>query len=321
MKGWLFTKTGVPTKLIEKEDPVPKADEVIVKIKASGLCHSDVGALHDEGWMALITAAPVIFGHEGAGEIIEVGANVTDFKVGDRVGIAPINPDVPGDAVGYTRDGVYATHCAVPANQLVPLPDEVSYEYGAMATDAGMTSYHALFARGQAKAGMKVGIIGIGGLGQIAAKMALIEGCTVYAADVSPEARALAKEMGCHGVFEDVREMADLGPELIVDYAGFGTTTSGAVEVVAHGGTVVVVGMGRLETTINTTLLITKAVSLLGSVGGTGEDIKGVYKFMATGELQPTISTIEFERIDEGLKMLERGEVQGRLVAIVNPDN
>ncbi|HBI27119.1 MAG TPA: alcohol dehydrogenase, partial [Peptococcaceae bacterium] len=86
----------------------------------------------------------------------------------------------------------------------------------------------------------KVGIIGIGGLGQFAAGMALIDDMDLYIADVSPDARKLAEEMGIKHVYENVLDMADAGCEVIVDYAGFGTTTAGAIEAVAPGGTVVV---------------------------------------------------------------------------------
>ena len=316
MKGWLFTKTGVEPKLIEKEDPTVVPGEVIIDVKAAGLCHSDVAALEDPGWMSLIPAAPVIFGHECAGIITEVGEGVTNFKVGDRVGVCPMHPET-GEAIGYYRDGGYATKCLVPAVQCVHLPEEVTYVQGAAATDAGMTSYHALFTEGQAKAGMKVGIVGIGGLGQFAAQMAIIAGCEVYAADPSPEARELAHEIGCNKVYENVLEMKNDAPELIVDFAGFGQTTADALDAVAFKGTVVIVGMGILESTISTYLMITKQLTVKGSNGGTPEDIKGVYDFFKTGKLQPKFSEIGFEEIAEGLEKLKNKEVKGRLVAVI----
>lgn len=317
MKGWLFTETGVEPKLIEKEDPEAVPGEVVIDVKAAGLCHSDVGALEDPGWMDLITAAPVIFGHECAGVITEVGEGVDSLQVGDRVGVCPQHPET-GEAIGYQRDGGYATKCLVPAVQCVPLPDEVSFVEGAAATDAGMTSYHALFVEGGAEAGMKVGIIGIGGLGQFAAQMALIEGCEVYAVDTSPKARALAEEMGCHKVYEDVKELEADQPELIVDYAGFGTTTAKALEAAAKKGTVVVAGMGKLESKISTYSMIIKQLNLKGSNGGTPEDIAGVYEYFKTGNLNPQLSTIAFDKIDEGLEKLKNNEVRGRLVAKID---
>ena len=141
--------------------------------------------------MHIITAAPLIFGHECAGVISEIGEGVEGFKIGDRVEVAPIHPET-GAAIGYQRDGGYATKLAVPAVQLVPMPDRVSFAQGAAATDAGMTSYHAIFRTGGAKAGMKIGIIGIGGLGQFGAHAAIAEGAEVYAVDLCPEARELA---------------------------------------------------------------------------------------------------------------------------------
>lgn len=317
VKGWEFTTTHVPLKLVEKVDPVAVPGEVVVDIKASGLCHSDVGALEDESWLDLISPRPMIIGHEFAGVISQVGEGVTGWKVGDRVGVCPMPG---GDGVlgnGYGRDGGYATKSLVREDRLVRIPDNVSFAQGAAATDAGMTSYHAMFGTGGAKPGMKVGVIGVGGLGQIAARAAVVKGCEVYAADPSPAARQLAEEIGCAKVFSDVREMAGLDPELIVDYAGFGTTTAGAIDVVGFGGTVVQVGMGRLEATISTNSLILKTVTLKGSMGGTPEDIAACYELMATGDLDPLIEEIAFEEIGEGLDRLAAGGVKGRLVAIL----
>lgn len=315
MRGWLFTNTHVPLKLVEQADPVAGPGEVIIDVKASGLCHSDVGALEDEGWLAIITKLPVIMGHEFAGVISEVGEGVTGWKTGDKVGVCPVGKD--GTSPGYHRDGGYATRVMSPAQDLVRMPDGVSFAQAAAGTDAGMTSYHAMFVTGGAKAGMKIGVIGIGGLGQIAARAAVVAGCEVYAVDVSPAARDLAREIGCADVFDDVMALQAVGPELIVDYAGFGTTTAEALESVAVGGTVVQVGMGRLESTINTRTLILKAARLLGSVGGTTEDIAAVYDLFASGDLDPLITEIGFDEIGEGLGALARGEVKGRLVAVL----
>lgn len=315
MKGWLFANTGVAPKLIEKEDPKIIPGEVIIDIRAAGLCHSDVAALEDPGWMQIITAAPLIFGHECAGIVTEVGEGVTDLKVGDRVGVCPMHPETRA-AIGYCRDGGYATKLLVPACQCIKLPDEVSYIQGAAGTDAGMTSYHALFVEGKAKAGMKVGIIGIGGLGQFAAQMAIIAGCEVYAVDTSPTARNLASEIGCKKVYENTMDLQQDECELIIDYAGFGKTTSDALEAVAFRGTVVVAGMGILQSTISTYSLILKQLTIRGSNGGSPEDIKGVYEFFKTGRLNPQLSTIPFDQIDVGLEKLKNREVRGRLVAI-----
>jgi len=316
MRGWQFTKTHVAPKLIEKEDPKAKEGWVVIDVKAAGLCHSDVAALEQESWMALINAAPCIFGHECAGVVSEVGKGVKDFKVGDRVGVCPIDP-LTGKAVGYDYDGGYATKCAVPASCLVKIPNGVSFIQGAAATDAGATAYHALFTVGKAKKGMKVGIVGVGGLGQFAARMAVLEGCEVYAVDTNPDARALAKKIGCKKVYDDVQKLEPIKPDLIVDYAGFGSTTRIATKAVRYGGTVVLVGMGVSTFELDTMTMITNQVSLLGSIGSIPEDLAGVYRLYSKG-LNPELKPIPFEDIGKGLEQLKAGKVKGRLVAEIN---
>ncbi len=318
MKGWEYYGPNKPLKMVEKPDPVATEGRVVIDVKAAGLCHSDVGALRDEGWLELIEYTPIIMGHEIAGVITEVGEGVTDFKVGDRVGVCPVSKVGMGPGYGY--DGGYATKVSAPAVDLVRIPDNVPFEYAAVATDAGMTSYHAMFVTGGAKPGMKVGVIGVGGLGQIAARAAVVKGCEVYAVDISPQARELAKSLGVKEVFENVTDLKDLGLELIVDYAGFGVTTAQAIEAVAPGGKVVLVGMGKLESTINTRDLIVKSVTLAGSVGGTVEDIAAVYELMASGDIKPHVTKIGFDEIYDGLLRLERHEVKGRLVAMIDEE-
>ncbi len=313
MRGWQFNNTNEPLELVEKTDPKATPGTVIIDVKASGLCHSDVATLRDPGWLNILAKVPIVLGHEIAGVISEVGEGVTDYKVGDKVGVCPVGKD--GLGPGNGRDGGYANKVLVPACDLVPMPEGVTFAQAAAGTDAGMTSYHAMFNKGGAKAGMKVGVIGIGGLGQMATRAAIVKGCEVYAVDTSPAARELAKEIGCAGIFENVSDLASVAPELIVDYAGFGTTTAEAIDAIAVGGTVVLVGMGKLETTINTTNLILKSVQLKGSVGGTVEDVAAVYELMGDGHLDPVITEITFDEIPEGLGRLERHEVTGRLVA------
>lgn len=314
MKGWQFTKTNEPLELVEKEAPSADKDRVVIKTGAVGICHSDVGALEDEGWMSLMDA-PVIMGHENAGTILEVGENVTDFEVGDRVAICLIGPS--GTAPGYVYDGGFGAHIHAPASDLVKVPEGLSMKQAASATDAGMTSYHAVFTRGGAEKGMKIGLIGIGGLGQFALQALKAKGFDdIYAADVSENARKFAEDLGAKKVAEDIKEFKDEELDLIVDYAGFDVTTSDALKTVKHSGTVVLVGMGKLKTTIDVTDFITGSKKLIASNGGTPEDIADIYELMASGDLTPTLTEIEFKDIPEGIEKLKNHEVTGRLVAI-----
>lgn len=316
MKGWQFVGTNEPLELVEKEDPKATAGKVVIDVKVAGLCHSDVGVLRDPGWLDLMGELPIIIGHEVAGVISEVGAGVTDYQVGDKVAICPTGPSQT--TPGYQYDGGFGTKVLAPAEDLVLIPEGVTFAQAAAGTDAGMTSYHATFTKGGVKAGMNVGMIGIGGLGQIALEAALARGANVYAVDTNPSARALAEEMGATGVYEDVKDIAHLEPEVIIDFAGFDVTTRDALLSVGFQGKVVLVGMGVLETTINVTQMITKQATLVGSNGGTIQDVIDVYNMFSKGEINPKITEISFDEIPEGIQLLEDNKVTGRLVAIMD---
>lgn len=205
-----------------------------------------------------------------------------------------------------------------PAEDLVLIPEGVTFAQAAAGTDAEMTSYHATFTKGGVKAGMNVGMIGIGGLGQIALEAALARGANVYAVDTNPSARALAEEMGATGVYEDVKDIAHLEPEVIIDFAGFDVTTRDALLSVGFQGKVVLVGIGVLETTVNVTQMITKQATLVGSNGGTIQDVIDVYNMFSKGEINSKITEISFDEIPEGIQLLEDNKVTGRLVAIMD---
>lgn len=301
--------------LEEVEAPRAGPGEVVVDIRAAGLCHSDVGALDDPEWMTAFPRIPMTMGHENAGVISEVGPGIGDWKVGDRVGLAPLMPD--GTAIGYGAwDGGFGPKVRATEVNLVRLPEEVSFELGAMATDAGLTSYHAMVSVGGLDAGMRVGVIGLGGLGYLGARVAVLKGAEVYAAEVNPSTREQADEIGLAGVAESITEFADEDLQLIVDYAGFGSTTAQAVETLAPSGTLVQVGLGRYEATVNTRALVLKALTVRGSVSGSQQDLKELYELMSSGELSAPLQRISPMEIPEGLERLRAGGLVGRLIAV-----
>lgn len=312
MQAWQFTNTHEPLDLAEVPEPTAGPGQVVVDVKAAGLCHSDVGLMEDEGWLALLATTPITIGHEVAGVVSALGDGVTEWKIGDRVGICPTTEL---GAPGYAFDGGFAARTAIGQEALVRIPDAVSFAYGAAGTDAGMTSHHAVITNGRVTKGTKLGIIGFGGLGQIGARVAVLTGADVYVAEVNEEVWENARAAGVTDVRKSIRDFADIGLDVIVDFAGFGVTTADAIETVRAGGRVVQVGMGRLEATINTRVLITNNVTLVGSVGGTRDDVRGVYEYFATGDLNPTITEIGFADIADGIERLANGQVIGRLVA------
>jgi propanol-preferring alcohol dehydrogenase len=312
MKAWQFTNTHEPLVLADVDEPRPGPDEVLIDIKSAGICHSDVGLLEDDTWLQTLAKRPITIGHEVAGVISDLGPGVTGWHIGDRVGICPTTE---AGAPGYVRDGGFSFKTVTPAVSLVRIPDNVSFDLGTVGTDAGMTSHHAVIANGQVTAGTTVGIIGFGGLGQIGSRVAVLAGADVYVAEVNERVWQNALDAGVKGVRKNIKEFEGVNFDVIVDFAGFGTTTADAIATVGIGGRVVQVGMGRLEATISTASLILRKVTLIGSQGGTKEDVEGVYRYFATGKLAPTVSENTFDQIPEGIERLRRGEVIGRLVA------
>ena len=317
MKAWQFVGTNKPLVLNEVPEPTARPGTVVVDVKATGICHSDVSTLTDPNWMFMYPELPRTLGHETAGVISAVGAGMAHWKVGDRVGLAPVMSN--GEALGYySWDGGWAPKLLATDDNLVKLPDEVDFALGAMATDAGLTSYHAMMTVGGAKAGMKVGVIGLGGLGYIGARAAVLSGAEVYAAEVNEETRKLADEIGLAGVASSITEFKDKNLELIVDYAGFGTTTSEAIDTLVEFGKLVQVGMGKGQATINTTPIIINQLTIAGSKSGTKEDLAGIYELMKTGKLNPPMNKITFDEIPGAVDKLHAGGVVGRFIAMMD---
>lgn len=311
MKAWQFTETHVPLALNDVAEPEAGPGQVVIDVRAVGLCHSDVGILEVDHFLPPMVPVPLTLGHEIAGDISQIGEGVGGWATGDRVAIALLAPFIPG----LSMDGGYAARVAVNADLLVSIPKNVTYAQAAAGTDAGVTAYHAIRTDAAVQKGQKVGIIGLGGLGQVGARVAVLAGAEVYAAEVKRDIWPIGEGLGVTKVVEDISEFADLGLDVIVDFAGFGTTTAAAIDTVRIEGRVVQVGLGVTSATVSTQSLVMKKVTLVGALGGSKEDVGEVFALMASGDLDPILSTISFDEIPDGLTRLSRGEVVGRLVA------
>ncbi|WP_406497482.1 zinc-binding dehydrogenase [Streptomyces sp. NBC_00846] len=310
MKAWQFTEVGQPLSLHEIPEPEAGAGEIVIDVKAAGLCHSDVGFL-DGTLTSLLPFRPITLGHEIAGVVSVVGSGVSRFRVGDRVAV-PAAIEGPGTS----SNGGFQSRVAVREELVIRLPDTIAWDQAAAATDAGLTSYHAVVVQGGVTAGTKVGVIGFGGLGSLGAQVALAVGAEVYVAEKNEKVHAFARELGAKKVVKDITELADEKLDVIVDFAGFGTTTAGAVDTVRRDGRVVQVGLGVAEGTINLQQLTLNQVVLIGSQAGTIEDCEAVVGLIAEGKVTSRITRIGFDAIGDGIGRLERGEVIGRLVAV-----
>ncbi|MGO1452497.1 MAG: zinc-binding dehydrogenase [Brevibacterium yomogidense] len=311
MKAWLMDEVGAELRLEEdRAKPSPGPGEVLIKVVAAGLCHSDVGYL--EGVIPIIVDLPMVLGHEVTGIVEEVGEGVTEFAVGDEVAQAVKATDAPG----VSRDGGYGEYVIGNVEMLVHKPADVSWSQASAATDAGVTSYSGVVVHGGITKGMRVGILGLGGLGMTGARIAVAQGAEVIGIEPREQVWEAAKERGVSRVVKDVSELAGEDLDVVVDFAGFGDTTVKAIDAVKFGGTVVLVGMGKLEFEFSSFDFITRAINLQGSTTiGRREDLEAVLKMIADGDLVIESSDIAFDEIPDGIDRLAKGEVSGRLVA------
>lgn len=218
MKAAVVNEFKKSLEIKEVEKPTLESGEVLVKIEACGVCHTDLHAAHGD-W-PVKPKLPLIPGHEGVGIVVEVANDVSSIKVGDRVGI-PWLYSACGECEyclsgqetlcedqlngGYSVDGGYAEYCKAPADYVARIPKEADPVQIAPILCAGVTTYKALKVSG-AKPGEWVAIYGIGGLGHIALQYAKAMGLNVVAVDISDDKSKLALELGADIAINGLKE-------------------------------------------------------------------------------------------------------------------
>lgn len=310
MRAWQFTEVGSPLSLNEVDSPTPGAGDILVSVRAAGLCHSDVGFV--DGTLAgLLPFTPITLGHEIAGVVSAVGADVTAFSVGQNI-VVPATLTGPGVA----QNGGFADEVVVAADRVLALPDGVPFNQAAAATDAGLTSFHAVSVQGRVSAGTRVCIVGLGGLGSLGAQMALALGATVFVAEKNPDVHEYAESLGVERVENDIAAFAGEELDVVLDFAGAGSTTDGAVPALRPGGRIVLVGLAVARAELDLQTITLKELEIVGSMTGSMEDCAAVLDLIADGKLESRITQITFDEVGEGISKLQRGEVIGRLVAV-----
>ncbi|MFC3034346.1 alcohol dehydrogenase AdhP [Pseudoalteromonas fenneropenaei] len=318
--------------------PVPTitAQEVLVKIHACGVCHTDLHACHGD-W-PVKPKLPLVPGHEGVGEVVALGDQVTHLKVGDRVGIPWLysacgqcehclsgneNLCLAQQNAGYSVDGSYAEYCKANANYVVKIPANISYRDAAPLFCAGVTTYKALKVSG-AKPGHWVAIFGIGGLGHLAVQYAVAMGLRVVAVDTGAEKLQLAKQLGAELCF-------DFKTDKVVDavlaatqgaHASICTAVSKAgfeqsYRVIRRGGKCVLVGLPPEEMPLPIFDTVLNGVSVVGSIVGTRQDLVECLEFAANGKIKAQIIDKSLDDINQIFADLAAGEVTGRVVMTI----
>ena len=254
----------------EVEKPAPRDDEVLINVKAIGVCGSDVHYYKSGRIGSYVVEKPLILGHECAGDVVAVGPEITSLKVGDRVAVEPGVPcrkcehcktgayNLCADVVFLATppiDGAFAEYITSPADFAFKMPEGMSYAEGAMIEPlaVGMHSCN----RGGVEVGQSVAVLGAGPIGLVTMQAALVRGASpVIATDVDADRLKTARELGAHhtvdasecDVVEAIMEFTEgRGVDVALETAGVAATTQQCIYVIRRGGTIVWVGMAAQD--------------------------------------------------------------------------
>jgi len=332
MKSARFYKVGEPLKIDLIPIPQLEQGDVLVNVKACGICGSDIHIVY-EG-VTPTAYSPITLGHEPSGVITALGSEVEKWKVGDRVTVNPFltcgkcinclsgNSQVclSRRVIGIHKEGGLAEFLKIPAKNLVWLPENVPFDQGGIAVDAVATPLHAITMRGTLQVGEKVAVFGCGGLGIHGVQIAKICGASlVIAVDTIDSALERAKIVGADEAINPRKESpvqkiknltAGIGVDLALEFIGVRETIEQAIGCIRVGGRVVVVGLGPENISLlPPTMFVRSELTLLGSYGSTTLEIQNVVDLVASGKLNLSDSITErfpLEEVNKGLDHLHK---------------
>jgi D-arabinose 1-dehydrogenase-like Zn-dependent alcohol dehydrogenase len=331
MRAVQVARAGGPLEFVERGVPEPAQGEVRVRVEACGVCHSDSFTV--EGlWPGL--SFPRIPGHEITGVIDAVGADVVDWRTGQRVGVGWFggncgrcepcrrgwlidcrNLRVPG--ISY--DGGYAEAMVAPVNALAAMPDELGAVDAAPLLCAGVTTFNALRHSG-AMPGDVVAILGIGGLGHLGVQFANKLGFRTVAIARGADKEALSRKLGAHHFIDSTTEdvAAELnrlgGARAVLATVTSAEAMTSAINGLAVRGRLIVIGVDAKPIEVSALQLIGGSRSLVGHAAGTSMDEQDALAFSALSGVRPMIETMPLARAAEAYARMMQGDARFRMV-------
>jgi NADPH:quinone reductase-like Zn-dependent oxidoreductase len=338
MKAVVFHEHGDVNvlKVEEMPQPTPGLTDVVVKVHACGVNRLDI---YSRAGRTKIAPMPHIAGSEVAGEIVAIGDAVSGLTTGQRVAVAPYlfcgqcefcrsGEEViclKSDIVGLGSQGGYAEYIRVPASSIVPLPPEVDYVPAAAVGLAAITAWHMLTKQVPLTPGQDVLVHAAGsGVGSAAIQIAKLSGARVITTVGSAEKIEHARKLGADEVinyreqdfFQEVRRITNKrGVDVVVEHIGASTWEKSVASLTRRGRLVTCGATTGNEGQTNLWNLFAKELSLIGSYGGTRQDLADVLKLVATKRFQPVVdSTYTLARIGEAHQRMENREQFGKLI-------
>jgi alcohol dehydrogenase, propanol-preferring len=336
MKAAVLHALKEPLRIEQVPIPEPGHGELLIKVTACGVCHSDLHAV-DGDWTPP-PVIPLIPGHEVAGTVAKTGPGVADFSVGDEVGVPWMYSACghcefclagmetickSGEATGYTKPGGYAEYMVAQAAYVGRLPQGTDPYAMAPILCAGVTTYRGLKRTG-ARPGQWVVIAGIGGLGHVAVQYARAMGLRVAAVDVADDKLQLARSLGAEIVINaaETDPVAAIQEKIGGAHAAVVTAVASkafeqAILMLRPAGTVAYIGLpgGKSdEIRASISAIVNWELSVRGSNVGTRQDLNEAIAFASNGLVKAKIRTIALEDINAVLDEMRKGQVVGRVV-------
>ena len=335
MKVVQVSKPGGDFEILERPVPEPGRTQVRIKVEACGICHSDV--LTKEGLFPGLQY-PRVPGHEIAGRIDAIGADVTQWKHGQRVGVGwhgghcfVCDPCRRGDFIvcqnekitGISFDGGYGEYMIAPAEAVAAIPDDLPAEQAAPLLCAGITVFNALRNVG-ARAGDTVAVQGIGGLGHLGIQYARQMGFRTIAIGRGRDKEALAKRLGAHDYIDNssiapAEALKKLGgAKVILATAPDSKAMTEMVDGLAPSGKLLIVGAGPDPLAITPIQLILARREVRGWPSGTAKDSEDTLQFSMLTGVRPMIEKFPLEKVAEGFEQMMSGKARFRAVLTMN---
>ncbi len=333
MKAAVVTRLGAPLEIREVAVPRPGPGQIVARVRASGVCHTDLHAAMGD-WPVKPTA-PFIPGHEGVGEVAALGVGVAHLKEGDRVGMPWLHTACgrcehcaggwetlceSQQMTGYTVDGGYAEYVLADANYVGRLPDGLEFGAAAPVLCAGVTVYKGL-KETEARPGQWVAISGIGGLGHMAVQYARAMGLRVVAVDVAEDKLALARSLGAEIALNAAEcDVAAEAQKLIGGVHGALVTAvstqafAQAVGMLRRHGTLSLVGLPPGDFPLPIFEVVLKRITVRGSIVGTRNDLAEALAFAGEGKVSSHFSWDELDNINAIFDRMRQGAIEGRVV-------
>ncbi len=340
MKTMVLSQYNTPLEVHDREIPEVEPGEVLLKVKACGICQTDLKIIRGAIPPPIVTL-PHVLGHEVAGEVTAVGDHVSGLQEGD-VGVVYTYVTCHNcelcltgrenicshlERIGFEREGGFAEYLKVPARNFCSFNKNQPIEKMAILADAIGTSYHAITGLAKVRPGQNVLIVGAGGLGIHAVQIAKLRGAHVTVVDLDPNARDLAKTYGADETLDSTdapKAITDLtedrGMDVVIEIVGHPQTLDWSLPALKSGGKLILVGYAPEHPfALNTMMMHYNEYEIIGCRFVTKAELRELIQLVESGKIKPVVTqTFPFDQVNEALETLKAGEITGRIVLVLD---